>query len=99
MDKTYVVNVQEENAQWELIMRQAKTLIASRALPSGVENAEQAAAIVQYGRELGYPPMTSLINIVLVKGKPTLSANMLGALLKNAGHAFRPVVYTDEEVK
>ena len=99
MSNKYNVNIADERSQWALIKDQATALIQSNALPQGVQNAAQAMAIIQYGRELGYLPMTALQNISLIKGKPTLSANLIGALLKNAGYKYKVTEYTADRVE
>lgn len=93
------INTTEEREQWALIKDQAQTLIQSKALPSNFTNSAQVMAVIQYGRELGYLPMTALQNISLINGKPTLSANLVGALLKKAGYKYYVTEYSDEKVK
>ncbi len=93
------INTTQEAETWRLMLSQAGHLIKSGAIPSAIQNAEQALAIIQYGRELSLPPMTALQNISLIKGKPTLSANLIGARLKNAGYKFKVKKYTDKEVE
>lgn len=45
-------------------------------------------AAVMYGAELGLGPMSSLQTVVVVQGKPTLSASGWAALIRRAGHSF-----------
>lgn len=47
------------------------------------------AAAILYGRELGLEPMTSLRSINVIKGKPTLSAEAMRAMVFAAGHDIR----------
>jgi hypothetical protein len=47
------------------------------------------AAAILYGRELGLEPMTSLRSINVIKGKPTLSAEAMRAMVLAAGHDIR----------
>src|SRR5438045_871784 len=89
------INVTAETEIWKLQLSQSKHLLESKALPSQFINVEQVLAVIQYGRELELPPMTSLQNISLIKGKPTLSANLIGARLKNAGYKFKVKKYED----
>ena len=49
-------------------------------------NAPAIAAAVLYGRELGMPPMTSLQGVAMVKGRPSLYAETMRALILQAGH-------------
>jgi hypothetical protein len=94
-----VIPPEQERDQWSLMKDQSEILIQSKAIPSAIENLPQAMAILQYGRELGLPPMTSFQNISLIKGKPTLSAHLIGARLKNAGHDYYVKEFTDTKVE
>lgn len=51
----------------------------------GQDGAKVAAAILT-GRELGLPPMTALSSIHVINGKPGISAEMMRALVLQAGH-------------
>jgi len=62
--------------------RMAKLLVASRLLPEGCSTPEAAFAIIATGRELGMTAMQSLRSIHIIKGKPTLSADLVCALVK-----------------
>ena len=46
---------------------------------------EEAAVILMTGRELGLAPMQSLRGIYVVDGKPTLSADMMVAVIRKSG--------------
>jgi hypothetical protein len=93
------INTNQEVEVWKLMLSQANHLVKSGALPSTIKSAEQAVAIIQYGRELNLPPMTAIQNISMINGKPTLSANLVGARLKNAGYKFKVKKYTDDVVE
>jgi len=68
---------------WQLLKQQARELINSNFLPSGIKTPEQAVAIILKGRELGVPPMQALSHIHVISGKPTMSAElMLAQVLK-----------------
>lgn len=58
-------------------------------------NAPAVAAAILTGREMGVPPMTSLANIHVVKGKPGQSALLMRGLVQAAGHEIRDVEATD----
>lgn len=62
------------------------TLIKSGMLPQGVKSPEAAVAIILKGRELGVPPMQALSHIHVISGKPTLSAELMLAMVMKAGH-------------
>lgn len=52
-------------------------------------NAPAIAGAVLYGRELGLPPMTSLQGVAMVKGRPSLYAETMRALILQAGHELQ----------
>jgi hypothetical protein len=64
-------------------------LLASGALPSGIDSKEKIMTICQYGKELGLDAMTSLNNIYLIKGKMVIASSILGALLRKNGYDFK----------
>ena len=61
----------------------AGLLVASRLLPRSVGTPEAAFAIIATGRELGLTAMQSLRSIHVIEGKPTLSADLILALVKS----------------
>lgn len=63
-----------------------QTLVKSGLLPQGVRTPEAAVAIILKGRELGIPPMQALSHIHVISGKPTLSAELMLAMVMKAGH-------------
>ncbi len=48
---------------------------------------DQAKAVVKilYGRELGFSPVSSIMGIYIIEGKPSLSANLMAAMVKRSG--------------
>ena len=62
----------------------------------GKPDAILAAAL--YGQELGFGIMTSLQNIVVIKGTPALAARGMGSLVRRAGHSLTWTV-TDSMAK
>lgn len=58
-----------------------KVLFASRMLPKHITSPEAAFTIILAGRELGLMAMQSLRTIAMVEGKPTLSADLMAALV------------------
>lgn len=62
----------------------AKTLATARILPEALQKSPgDILATVMAGAELGLAPMQALRGIVIIKGKPTLSADAMGALVKS----------------
>lgn len=62
---------------------------AMRGKPAAV------AAAILYGREIGLGPMQSLQSISVIKGKPSLSAEAMRAMVFAAGHHMRFVEMTN----
>lgn len=71
----------EERQSWELMREQASMLIKTRFLPDAIQTPEQAVMVMMKGRELGIPSLYALSNIVVIKGKPACSAELLQALI------------------
>lgn len=87
-----------EPGSLEEAYRLAKVLVASHLLPRGVQTPEAAFAIIATGRELGLTAMQSLRTIHVIEGKPTLSADLIAALVKQRTDVckfFRLVESTD----
>lgn len=68
-------------SEWGLMRDMAASLVPTGFLPDSIKTPEQAMAIMLKGRELNVPAMYSLSNIAIVKGKPTISAEMMLALI------------------
>lgn len=76
----------------------ATYLVKSGFLPRAIRTPEQALAILATGRELGLAPMQSFRQIHVIEGKPTLSADLMVALVKKHHECeyFQCVESTDE---
>lgn len=62
----------------------ANTLSAARTIPEALQKSPaDVLAIVMAGAELGLAPMQSVRALLLIKGKPTLAADAMGALVKS----------------
>ena len=44
---------------------------------------------IEYGRSVGIDPITAMNMVHTIKGKPTASAQLVGALVRRAGHRLR----------
>ncbi len=61
------------------------TLSASKLLPAALQKSPaDVLATVMAGAELGLAPMQSVRAIAIIQGKPTLSADAMGALVRSA---------------
>lgn len=64
-------------------------------VPKGLRgNAAATAAAILHGRELGLPPMTSLAGQHVIEGRTGLSAELMRALVLDAGHDIEIVETT-----
>lgn len=62
-----------------------------------VRDTAQAMVKVLAGRELGLPPMSSMQGIYIVKGKPSLSANLMAGAVKRSGkYNYRVTEHTEK---
>jgi hypothetical protein len=66
---------------WSLLKHQAVEILKSGYLPTAIKTPEQVTVIILKGRELGIPPMQSLSHIHVINGKPTMSAELMLALI------------------
>ena len=67
----------------------AERVASSALMPQAYRGKPTDAAIAMlYGVEMGMSPMTSLQRIVVINGKPTLDAQGMVALIRQAGHSI-----------
>lgn len=62
----------------------SQVLVASRLLPRSITTPEAAFAVIATGRELGLSAMQALRSVHIIEGKPTLSADLMVALVKRS---------------
>jgi hypothetical protein len=68
----------------------SKALAASDLLPKQFRGRpENVLVALEYGAALGLAPMAAIQGIHVVEGKPTASAQLIGALVRMAGHRLR----------
>lgn len=68
-------------SEWAMLKEQATMAVKSGLLPAAVNTPEKAIAIALKGRELGIPPMQAFAHIHIIQGKPTISAELMLALI------------------
>lgn len=71
--------------EWQIMREQAGALVATGFLPASIKTPEQALAIMLQGRELGIPAMAALGTINVIQGKPTVSPQLMLALIERSG--------------
>lgn len=71
--------------QWKNLLAICADLIATGLLPDSIKTPAQGAIIILKGAEVGLPPVMSLTEIYVTKGRPSLSAQAIGYILNRAG--------------
>lgn len=66
-------------------LRALGQVFAKSGFFSDVREEAQAIVKIMAGGELGFPPITSMTGIYIVKGKVSLSANLMAARVKSSG--------------
>ena len=64
--------------------KMAQVLSQSGLIPQGLNTPEKVCVALQWGHELGLSPMVAVNNIAVINGKPTLSADIMGAVVKRS---------------
>lgn len=59
-------------------------LARSGLLPQGLNTPEKVCVALQWGHELGLSPMVAVNNVAVINGKPTLSADIMSAVVKRS---------------
>jgi hypothetical protein len=92
------VNLMPSAQEWKMMVDQASVLVKSGFLPDSVKTPEQAITIMLKGREVGMPPMQAFAQINVIKGKPTIGAEGMLALILKAHPSvkFEYTVNTNE---
>lgn len=68
----------------------ARKLAASELLPAAYQGKPQNVLVaIEFGRSVGIDPITAINMVHTIKGKPTASAQLMGALVRRAGHKLR----------
>jgi hypothetical protein len=81
------------------VRRIAQVLCQTDFVPEVYRNRpDEVTAVILFGRELNVGPMVSLQTINVIKGRPSLSANLMRAQAQKAGIVFEIVEQSDEKV-
>ena len=72
-------------------------VLAQSGYFTDAKDANQAIVKVLAGREMGFGPIASMTGIYIVKGKPSMGANLIAAAIKRSGrYDYRVKELTDE---
>lgn len=76
-------------AVWSMYAQIAKTISGTDFVPEGLRGSEAGIlACMLYGHDQGIPPMVALREISMIDGKPAMSAELLTAKIRRAGHTL-----------
>lgn len=90
------VQIQRENAAFELLQRQAKMFASSSLVPKEFQgNLANCAIGVNIAKRLGADPFMVLQNIDIIHGRPSFRASFLIAMV-NASGRFEPLQFKVE---
>jgi hypothetical protein len=78
--------------EWQILKEQTKMLVDTGFLPMSIKKPEQAIAIILIGRELGIPTMAALNTINVIQQKPTISPQLMLALIERSGQLENIVI-------
>lgn len=84
-------------AEWTIMSQQSAALVKSGFLPQAINTPEKAIAIIMTGRELGIQPMQAFSTINVIQGKPTVSPQLMLALINRSGQLEDMQLETDEQ--
>jgi len=88
--------VTEQALTKQLDVMELGNLLAKSGYFKDATDAAQAVVKVLAGQELGFGPVASMTGIYIVKGRVTLSANLLGAAIKRSGRYDYHVGHLDD---
>lgn len=74
--------------EFESLWRIAKMCAGSGFFQDSKE-ASQACVKIQAGKELGFPPVVSMTQVYIVKGRVSTSASLMAAALRKAGYNYK----------
>lgn len=71
-------------------MRYAEALSGASLLPDSYRGKPANVLLaLEYGAALGIPPMVAIQQVHVIQGRPVASAQLIGALVRKAGHRLR----------
>jgi hypothetical protein len=76
--------LQTSESDFKVLTQQAQMLVKTGFLPKAIDTPEKAIAIILTGKELGIPTMCALRSIDVIQGKPTVSPQLMIALINRS---------------
>jgi hypothetical protein len=84
-------------AEFDALQRMSQAVATTQMIPGAYRGKpDEVLAAFLTARELGLAPMFALRHIFVIDGKPTLSSNLQGALVRRAGHRMA-TLHSDEK--
>lgn len=87
-----------QTSEWQTLLEMAGTLVQSGFLPNAINTPQKAVTIILAGRSLGIDEWAALSNINVIQGKPTISAQLMLALINRSGQLEEMVVDGDAKM-
>lgn len=84
-------------SEFGVMVQQADMLVKSGFLPNTVRTTQQAVAIMMMGRELEIGPWAAINGINVIQGKPTISPQLMLALINRSGELEDMTISGDEK--
>lgn len=91
MSTTLVISEVERNDAYKL-----GKVLSESGFFQDARGAAQAFAKILAGRELGIPPMASMMGVNIIKGKVALGANLIATRIRAHGYDYRVKSLTDK---
>jgi hypothetical protein len=92
------VYIPSEN-DWKFMISWGQTALKSGMLPESIRTPEAAAIIILKGRELGLSFMTAMAHIHVIKGKPSMSAELMQAMARKNVPGLKIVIIESSSEK
>lgn len=92
-----MINTLANVNEWQTLTHMAKTFIDSGLLPQSIKKPEAALLIMWQGRELGIDPLQALNTINVIQGKPTVSPQLMLALIRRSGQLVNAEFKVDDK--
>lgn len=84
-------------SEFGVMVQQADLLVKSGFLPNSIRTPQQAVAIMMMGRELEIGPWAAFNGINVIQGKPTISPQLMLALINRSGELEDMTVEGDDK--
>ena len=91
------LSLAEQTAGWGYALELGRGMFVSRLLPLGINSPEAAALCIVMATDLNIPASAAFKFIAVINGRPTLMANMVGALIERSQKGYVAIEKLDRE--